>query len=189
MKLLRGTVAPPTIPEAVSAHAFALAREKELQSNADRSLMLVSSAAEIEGWIGAAYFGADRRSVAVLELADVAEAVALVPTLPDSEAVVLVSVERWDDSAAAFVSTPGYTRRPENRLRLHAPGTYRLTATVNAPDVLPPEVTEAVARCWAFRENRRPGDLDVGEVPVNLAGAVMRSGAAECIRHLKRATI
>ena len=81
MRLIRATVAAPVLSDAVRAHAFALAREKSLQSNADRALMLVSAAAELEAWIGGAYFGSNRVSVATVEVTDVSEDLSTAPTL------------------------------------------------------------------------------------------------------------
>ena len=192
MKLLRATVAPPSVPDTVRAHAFALAREKTLMDNADRALMLRSAAAEVERYIGAAYFGDNRTAVATVDVDGLADDLAIVPTLPDSENVRLDSVELWSDSAADFEATTAYTVRPNNTIRLHSPGAYRITATVSSPAILPPEVTEAVGRIWAIRENTRPGDTDLGGDGgqlLNLAGAVLRSGAGEVLRHLRRETL
>ena len=95
------------------------------------------------------------------------------------------TVERWGDDTGAFAATVAYTVRPEGRIRVHAVGTYRLSAMVSGPVTPPAEGVEAVARIWAFRENQRPGDTDAGDVPINLSGSVVRSGAAECVRHLR----
>ena len=185
MRLIRATVAAPVVSDAARAHAFALAREKALSTNADRALMLVSAAAELERWIGAAYFGSNRVSVATVEVLDVSEDLSTAPTLPDTGMIVPGTVERWDDASGAFAATTAYTVRPAGRIRVHAIGTYRLTSMLSGPVAPPAEVIEAVARIWAWRENQRPGDADISEVALNLSGAVMRSGAAEVVRHLR----
>lgn len=164
MRIIRGDVAAPTVPDAVTNHAMALAREKALQATDDRVLLLRSSCAEVNG-------------------TDLD--VAILPTLPDSTGTVtLGTVELWNDTTAAFEATTAYTVRPSNRLRLHRPGTWRITASVDAPADLAPEFAESAARLWAFRENRRPGDVDLAGASVNLSGAMQRSGAAEVIRHM-----
>ena len=192
MILLSATVAPPSVPDAVRAHAFALAREKTLMDNTSRALALRSVVSEIERYIGAAYFGDNRTAVATVDVDDLADDLAIVPTLPDSENVELVSVELWSDSAADFEATTAYTVRPNNTIRLHSPGTYRITANVSSPAAVPDEVTEGVARVWAIRETLQPGDQEMGGdggQVLNLAGAVLRSGAGEVLRHLRRETL
>ena len=75
-------------------------------------------------------------------------------------------------------------------VRLPTAGTYRIVTSATPTLNYPASVHEAVARLFAFRETHRPqrGDgvtTDSG-LPPTQAGAVMRSGAAEILRHVPR---
>ena len=93
----------------------------------------------------------------LLDVDDLADDLAIVPTLPDSENVRLDSVELWSDSAADFEATTAYTVRPNNTIRLHSPGTCRITANVSSPAAVPDEVTEGIARVWAIPRDAAAG--------------------------------
>ena len=63
-----------------------------------------------------------------------------------------------------------------------------MTADLTPGAEVPDEAVEAVARLWAFREQLRPGDLTMGDGSGEqqvLAGAIMKSGAAEIMRTLR----
>ena len=98
---------------------------------------------------------------------------------------------RWDDAAAAFV-TSEYVARPLGAIRVTAAGTYRLLASATPNPNYPTIVDEAVARLFAFLENLRPqktsGDMSDGTIPTQ-AGAIQKSGAGELLRHIRTSAI
>ena len=113
-----------------------------------------------------------------------------VPLYPDVSGVTLALtlVRRWDDDAQDWTYAHG--QEPATWLlravasSFASAGQYEITATLTAPaTAAPPNAIEAVARLWAYRDTLRPGDLaDItGEQQV-LAGALMKSGAAEILR-------
>ena len=106
-------------------------------------------------------------------------------------AVSITSVERWDDSAdpAGYVAAD-YAALPGGRVTVDQDGTYRVIAELTPPATTPEEAVEALARLWAIREQFRPGDfreaVDIAGATAQLGGAIMKSGAAEILRTLKR---
>ena len=116
-------------------------------------------------------------------------AVPYCPLYPDVSGVTLALtlVRRWDDDAQDWmtltVRRPATGCAPGGRIIVDQRGQYEITASLTAPATAPPNAIEAVARLWAYRDTLRPGDLaDItGEQQV-LAGALMKSGAAEILR-------
>ena len=111
------------------------------------------------------------------------------PQFPDVSGVTVsvVSVRRWDDETSAYVDAT-HKVLPGGRIEVEEVGIYEVTADLTPGADVPDEAVEAVARLWAFREQLRPGDLTMsdgsGEQQV-LAGAIMKSGAAEIMRTLR----
>ena len=112
-----------------------------------------------------------------------------VAQFPMTDPVNVTRVSLWDDAAAAFQATE-FIVRPVGMVRLPAAGTYRLVANATPTTNYPPAVHEAVARLFAFREIHRPqrgdGAMTDSGLPQTQTGAMMRSGAAEVIRHVPR---
>ena len=82
-----------------------------------------------------------------------------------------------------LVSGSGYRIAPGGRVTVDHRGLYEITASLTAPATAPPNAIEAVARLWAYRDTLRPGDLaDISGEQQVLAGALMKSGAAEILR-------
>ena len=113
--------------------------------------------------------------------------VPIVGAMPQSSGVSITSVEKWSDEAEDFEASE-YRRRPLGMLRVASPGTYRIVASVLPSLTYPTTVDEATARCFAYREAYKPrrntGELADGNAP-SITGAMMRSGAAECLRHIR----
>ena len=73
-------------------------------------------------------------------------------------------------------------------IRVSRAGTFRIVASVLPVLTYPVVVNEAVARLFSFRESYKPraatGELADGNPPAT-TGALMRSGAAEALRHIR----
>ena len=113
------------------------------------------------------------------------------PQFPDVSGVTVsvVSVQVWDDETSAYVDpTPAHRVMPAGRIEVAEAGIYQVTADLTPSATVPDEAVEAVCRLWAFRAQLRPGDLTMGDGSGEqqvLAGAIMKSGAAEIMRTLR----
>ena len=187
-------VDPPVLPAAVIDHALAASRKKSLLTNTDRDLLLVACAVEVERYVGRVFWPGEpaaRTSTSVVIVRDSRLAVPYSPLYPDTSGVTLAlgMVRLWDDDAqnwktlGSLAPDSGYGLAPGARIIVNQRGQYEITASLTAPTAAPPSAIEAVARLWAYRDTLRPGDLaDItGEQQV-LAGALMKSGAAEILR-------
>ena len=182
----------PELDDETTAQAVAMAGEKAVALTTDRDNILVAAAAEIEEYIGRLFYrglaGSVRACTTVIEL-DAPGDVPAVAQFPLTDPLVVTSALRWDDAAAAF-QTSDFIARPVGMVRLPAAGTYRLVANAMPTTTYPPAVHEAVARLFAFREIHRPqrgdGAMTDSGLPQTQTGAVMRSGAAEILRHVPR---
>ena len=186
-------VDPPVLPVEVEAQALATSREKALRMTVGRRLLLQTCAVEVERfaerlfWRGAV---PARTSTAVVRVRNDAVPLAVCPLYADVSGVEasLTSLRRWDEASRAWVtlSAPEYSMLPGARLEVGRPGQYEISASLTAPPTAPPSAIEAVARLWAYRETLRPGDLtDVAGEQQVLAGALMKSGAAEALRGVR----
>ena len=182
----------PELDTETTDQAVAMAGEKAVDLSTDRANILVAAAAEIEEYIGRLFYrglaGSVRACTTVVEL-DAPGDVPAVAQFPLTDPLVVTSALRWDDAAAAFQATE-FIVRPVGMVRLPAAGTYRLVANATPTTNYPPAVHEAVARLFAFREIHRPqrgdGAMTDSGLPQTQTGAMMRSGAAEVIRHVPR---
>ena len=182
----------PELDTETTDQAVAMAGEKAVALTTDRTNILIAAAAEIEEYVGRLFYrglaGSVRACTTVIELDEPGD-VPAVAQFPLTDPVIVTSALRWDDAAAAFQASE-FIVRPVGMVRLPAAGTYRLVANATPTTNYPPAVHEAVARLFAFREIHRPqrGDgvtTDSG-LPQTQTGAMMRSGAAEVIRHVPR---
>ena len=110
-----------------------------------------------------------------------------VGALPQSSVVSITSVEQWSDAAAAYV-TAEYVARPRGAIRVRASGTYRIEASVTPSLTYPTTVDEATARLYSYRQSYKPrrGTSELSDgAPPSTTGALMRSGAAESLRHIR----
>ena len=111
------------------------------------------------------------------------------PRWPDVSGVVLTdsAAERWE--SGAWVSAPG-SLRPAGRFALDdfRPGEYRLTVTATPDAAMPAPFVEGVSRLYAMRTTARPVDNTDGGTGAtfNLSAALLRSGAGEVLRQLRR---
>ena len=101
----------------------------------------------------------------------------------------MTAVARWDDAAAAFQASD-FLVRPVGMVRLPTAGTYMIQVSATPSLAYPSSVQEGVARLFAFREIHRPqrtdGAMTDSGLPPTQAGAMLRSGAAEILRHVPR---
>ena len=180
------------LDDETTAQARAMAGEKAVALTADRTNILIAAAAEIEEYVGRLIYrglaGSARSCTTVVDL-DGPGDVPAVAQFPLTAPVNVTNVQRWSDDAAAFQTEP-YIVRPLGVLRLPAAGTYQIMASATLATNYPHAIQEAVARLFAFREIHRPqrgdGSLSESGLPATQAGAMLRSGAAEIIRHVPR---
>ena len=164
----------------------AMAGEKALSLTDDRQIILLSAAAEVERYIGKMIFrgagGAARVATSVVEVEAPFTAPA-VGALPRSTGATVSAVELWDDESEAFAPST-YIRRPLGLILVPRAGTFRITASVLPAANFPDAIANAVGLVYAYREEYRPrsaSELSDGAAP-SVAGAVLRSGAAEALR-------
>ena len=189
--LADSTVDPLELADELKTYAREMVGESSVQLTSDRERILLSAALEIELYIGKAFFrghaGSARACTSIVEV-DGPGDVPAIPPFPQSAPVLVTAVARWDDAAAAYV-TAEYVVRPLGAIRVTAAGTYRIAASVTPSLTYPTVVDEAVARLFSYRESYKPrprgaSDLSDGNAP-SITGAMMRSGAAECIRFIR----
>ena len=190
-----GTLTAPELSTEVKAQAQAMAGLSDATLTDDRLGILQACAVEVENWCGLVLWqaagGAARTAVTELEVLQAPAEVPACAQLPKAGGVTvaITSVERWDDSSAAY-QTASYTARPGGRLRLDAAGIYRITATLDPGADPQPAAIEGVSRMFGYREVRRPTAATMaaredGPTPPRLQGAVIKSGAAEALRYLR----
>ena len=195
------TVTELELPDDVIALAQAMAGEKAVDVADDRRLIMEECAGEIERAAGRLFWDGPgstlRRTTSVVDLALFPVSLAACPVYPrtDGADVTLVSVESWDEDAAAWVTfgTDHYKRRSGGRIRISKDGvtgahdslSLRVIADILPFDPPPKEAAEALARLFALRQNRRPGSgkggLDEDGRILNLDNAMRRSGAREVL--------
>ena len=183
------TVDPLELPDDLKKFAREMAGESAVALTSDREKILNSAALEVELYSGKLWFrgvGSTPRSCESVIETDGGN-VPSVGAVPRSTGVTITSVELWSDSAAAFVTTE-YILRPLGMIRVSAAGTYRIVASVLPLETYPTVIDEAVARLFSYRESYKPrrntSELADGNAP-SITGAMMRSGAAECIRFIR----
>ena len=167
-----------------------MAGESAVQLTDDRERILLTAALEVELYIGKMMFrgvgGAPRVATSVVEV-EAPFTVPAVGALPKSTGVTVTAVERWDDEAEAFTAST-YIRRALGRILVPAGGTYRIAASVAPIAHHPTVIDEAVARLFSYREafksRRNTSDISDGAAP-SIAGAMLRSGSAECLRFVR----
>ena len=167
---------------------MAMAREKALSKTTDRGIIIQAIAGEVERWCGRVFFrgpnGAARTAESVVSVMDPARPVSVCPSRPNVSGVVVsgVVVDVWDDAAADWTTpSPGHRMRPAGRVMVHAAGWYRVRCSL-LPAAPPPDpIGEAIGRCFAMREQMRPGDKTLDGTAVNLSASIIRSGAGEVL--------
>ena len=188
--LADSTVDALELPDGLKKYAREMAGESSVALTSDRERILLTAALEVELYCARMYFtgaaGAARACMSIVEV-DGPGDVPAIPQFPRSVPVLVTAVARWDDAAAAYV-TAEYVVRPLGAIRVAAVGTYRILASATPNPNYPTVIEEAVARLFAFREAFKPraatGELADGNAP-SITGAMMRSGAAECILSIR----
>ena len=181
------------VPQALRDHALRLTRQEALRiDDAGRPVILAECAAECEVYIGRLVIPvAGGRTVVTIAQLDTEpiDPIAILPRWPDLSGLALTdsSVERWE--SGAWVSAPRHLRAG-GRVVLEdfRAGDYRLAATATPAVVMPTAFIEATARLYAARTTARPVDNTEGGTGAtfNLSGMLLRSGAAEVLRQLRR---
>ena len=193
MWLLRSSdVDLPELDDETTNQSKALAGESSVDVTDDRLNILIACAAEIEEYVGKLFYrglaGSARACTTVIEL-DAPGDAPVVAQFPMTAPINITSVVRWDDAAETFQASD-FLVRPLGLVRLPEPGTYMILAQATPSLNYPASVQEGVARLFAWRENNRPhrgaGALTDSGMPPTQAGALMRSGAAEILRHVPR---
>ena len=172
------------------AFAIEMAGERAVSVTDDRKNIMFAAAVEIEGYLDRMYFrgpgGAARSCTSVVDVAAAGD-VPVIPELPRTAPVNVTHVLRWSDEAGAF-QTASYQARPLGVIRVER-GVYQIVVSATPSLSYPISVREAVARLFSFRESFKPRrdtiELADGTTPT-VAGAVMKSGAAEVVRHIRR---
>ena len=191
--LLRDSVIDPLdLDDETKAQARAMAGEKAVDLTTDRGHILDAAAVEIEEYVGRMFYrglaGAVRVATSVVEIDEPGD-VPAIPALPLTAPVNMTHCAKWDDAAAAFQSVD-YIVRPVGAIRLPCAGTYQIVASATPSLRYPTAVREAIARLFAFREIHRPqrtdGAMTDSGLPPTQAGAILRSGATEILRHVPR---
>ena len=181
---------PLELTPALRDFARAMAGESAVDLTSDRSEILDSAAWEVENYCSKMWFrgpaGAPRVATSVIEVESPFDA-PIVGALPKSTGVTVTSVEKWSDEAEDFEASD-YLRRPLGRIRVPCAGTYRIVASVLPTATYPTVIAEATARLFSYREafksRRNTSDISDGAAP-SIAGALIRSGAAECLRFVR----
>ena len=192
------------LPEETVDHARAMAGEKAVALSADRMKILNECAAKIEKLAGTLFWdgvgNTARRTTSVIDLPVLPVPLDACPVFPHTVGadVTLVSVESWDDGAAAWVTFNStlYKVRPGGRIQIprHAISvshdsslSLRIIADILPLDPRPLEADEALARLFAMRENWRPRGTSRDEDGriLNLDNAARRSGALEVLDSLR----
>ena len=187
--LVDSTVDALELPDELKDFARQMAGESAVSLTSDRERILLSAAAEVEYYCSKMYFagaaGSARACTSIVSVS-IPTDVPPIPQFPQSAPTLVTSVARWDDAAAAYV-TAEYVARPLGAIRVPA-GDYRILASSTPNTSYPTVIAEAVARLFSYRESYKPrrnsSELSDG-TPPSTTGAMMRSGAAESLRHVR----
>ena len=165
---------PLELPADTVTFAQAMAGEQAVDLVDDREKIVNECAVEIEREAGQLFWRAPgdvaRRTTSVIDLTVFPTMLAACPIYPHTGGadVALVSVESWDEDAAAWATFAAgkYTVRSSGRLHIPRGAvsvsfdsvlTLRIIADILPPADAPLPAREALARFFALRENRRPG--------------------------------
>lgn len=188
MRLLGQTIAPPADP--VAADVNAALQWIRVVSRLDQALLpgLISQARQrVETHTGRLWWrAADPGARAVVSDVEIERGDDRAPIAPGLHDLVdaTATLQTWteaDGYAAAAAPTiwPDWTWKPT------ASGFYRLTASITPAETLPAGVTEAVQRLVASAYDNRRASTGQDAGP-SLAGLMLRSGAAACLRPFRR---
>ena len=184
------TVDALELPDDLKDFAREMAGESAVALTSDRERILLTAALEVELYCARMYFtgaaGSARACTSIVEVDGTGD-VPAIPQFPRSAPVLVQAVAQWSDEAAAYV-TAEYVARPLGAIRVADAGTYRILASATPNPNYPTVIDEAVARLFSYLEAYKPrkntSDISDGNAP-SIAGAVLRSGAAECLRFVR----
>ena len=184
------TVDALELSDGLKTYTREMAGESAVALTSDRERILLTAALEVELYCARMYFrgaaGSARACTSIVEVDGLGD-VPPIPQFPKSAPVLVTHVSQWDDAAAAYV-TADYVVRPLGAIHVSDAGTYRILASSTPNSNVPTVVDEAVARLFSYREAFKPrrntSDMSDGNAP-SIAGAMLRSGASECIRFIR----
>ena len=131
-------------------------------------------------WLPAAAL-ADRVASVEIEAAS-GELVSVLPPFPETLAVTLDGVDKW--TAGAWVELTDIPRPDPWRFLIVSDGAYRVRSTWTAPTGDPPVHIEHAAHLVAIYLTEHRGDaVDQSGKLGSQAGVMLRSGAADLLRH------
>ena len=179
------------VPAVLRTHALKLTRQDALSlDDAGRATILSECAEECETYLGRLVVPTARTVETILQIDSLPfDPLPVMPRWPDVSGVLLAGsvFERWDGQA--WVSAPG-SLRPAGRFALDdfRPGDFRVSCTATPADPMPTAFVEGVSRLYAMRTTARPVDNTDGGTGAtfNLSAALLRSGAGEVLRGIRR---
>ena len=181
------------VPAVLREHALKLTRQDALSiDDAGRATILGECAEECETYLGRLVVpvAGGRLIETVLQIdSQPLDPLPVMPRWPDVSGVLLTDsvFERWDGQA--WVSATG-SLRPAGRFELDdfRPGDFRVACTATPADTMPTVFIEGCSRLYAMRTTARPVDNTDGGTGAtfNLSAALLRSGAAEVLRSIRR---
>ena len=180
------------VPQVIRDHALKITRQDALSlDDAGRAAILAECAQEAEIFIGRLVVpvAGGRLIETIMQIDSLPlDPLPVLPRWPDVSGVVLTgsTFQRWQ--SGAWESAPG-SLRPAGRFKLDGftPGDYRIEVTATPPDTMPGAFVEGVSRLYAMRTTARPvAAEDAGGAPFNLSSALLRSGAGEVLRSIRR---
>ena len=157
---------------------------QDVEADLLRSMLLAAWAAVEEHtgrlWLPAVNDG-DRTAVAEL-WANGGDSVLLLPAFPETPGAVLATVERWTDGAWAALVLADLDRPDPWGFRAQLPGNYRITTTW-AAGAIPEHVQRAIFLIATYLHENRG---DIHPQVQDFSGVLLRSGAADLLRHDRR---
>ena len=170
------TVSPPTISAALLGKIAAAVRSFESDDYAAQLAGAVARGIEVH--TDRVVWPTARTSTAVVQL-DAPGEIDHFPIRPRTTGGEVSSFKVWRDgaytAATHTAATPSTVRVPET-------GIYQMVATVTLADAdVEPHYIEAAARLFAFLWQLRPGDVQSSGMQQSIAGAFIKSGAAEVL--------
>ena len=192
MTIQRVTLTPArATPAAELARWVALDRVHDTAEDALVKRLIADAWVRVEKhtgrlWLAAASSGPRYASVELLAAAG--ERLTANPAYPNTEGVTLSGVDTWDGNMAAWLALTGIAMPTPWHWTAPDAGAYRLRSTWTAPTGDPLAHVEHAAHLVAvyLSEHRGDGSVEMANGEVKLgsqAGVMMRSGAADMLRH------
>ena len=117
--------------------------------------------------------------------ASAGESVSANPAYPNTHGHTIVGVDRWDEPTGAWVIVTGVRTPTPWAFEIPDNGSWRVRSTWTAPASDPPSHVEHAAHLIAlyWSEHRGSSVNEEGAGPMGAAAVMLRSGAADLLRH------